>query len=479
MLFASWFGTSDVAAAYRISQSAFLVPIQGLVGDTLGGGALPLYRGSLEKNPALARAFVYATLAQGIILSAIIWAVLFFFPANIVDWMAPGVSASAQSQATVMLRVMSFAVPALILGNSFGYIDAAHGRYAALSSRTTLMNVGVIGASALAYITGNSNWLAIGTAVSYVAFLIWTAIEFANHHSAIKVSAPFRPLLLKASIALWRNTGSLMALPLIAQGNVLVERIVASRLGTAVVPGLDYARFVSETTLVLSAVPLGIVTLASQSGSSAESARNHARLVAALLLALAFPLAFFLCTNAYDIVRVLYARGAFDETSVHITGSVLAGGTLGLGCTVTAYFLVKALNSQLRNLEAVLVVAVGAVMNSAFDLVAWRWFGPVTLGLGASLNGLAMLLVCLIRLNLFADLAPLLGWLLVGCAGMVGLHYAIPDLYWPVLRLAVFAIACVPWWALLYFVSSPLRLAVEPIRRKLAGYLLRWRRKPA
>jgi putative peptidoglycan lipid II flippase len=277
---------------------------------------------------------------------------------------------------------------------------------------------------------------------------------------------------------LWRNTASLLAIPLIAQGNTLVERIVASWLGTSVVPGLDYARYISDTTLVLTAVPLGIVTLASHGGSRSEATREHSRRAASLLLLLSFPLAAFLASNAYDVVRVIYARGAFGEQSVDITGAVLAGASIGLGGTVTAYFLVKALNAQLRNLTAVSIIAAGAIVNSLFDILMWKALGPISLGLGASANGLMMLALAVIRLGLWTELAPLLGWLMCGCAGMVGLHYILPDMHWPIVRLAMFSIACAPWWVLLFLVSPPLRRAAEPVWRKLGPHLSRLKKKP-
>jgi putative peptidoglycan lipid II flippase len=228
----------------------------------------------------------------------------------------------------------------------------------------------------------------------------------------------------------------------------------------------------------LTAVPLGIVTLASHGGSRSEATREHSRRVASLLLLLSFPLAAFLASNAYDVVRVVYARGAFDEQSVNITGAVLAGASIGLGGTVTAYFLVKALNAQLRNLTAVSIIAAGAIVNSLFDVLMWKSLGPISLGLGASANGLVMLALAVTRIGLWAELAPLLGWLMCGCAGMVGLHYILPDMHWPIVRLVIFSIACLPWWALLFFASSPLREAAEPVWRKLAPYLSRLKKKP-
>ena len=52
MVFASLFGTSSVAAAYRLSQVAFTAPTHGLVLETVSGGLVPLYKRQLEEGEA-------------------------------------------------------------------------------------------------------------------------------------------------------------------------------------------------------------------------------------------------------------------------------------------------------------------------------------------------------------------------------------------------------------------------------------------
>ena len=42
IIFANWFGVGDVATAFRIAQSGFLLPTHSLIGETLSSGLLPL-----------------------------------------------------------------------------------------------------------------------------------------------------------------------------------------------------------------------------------------------------------------------------------------------------------------------------------------------------------------------------------------------------------------------------------------------------
>jgi putative peptidoglycan lipid II flippase len=182
----------------------------------------------------------------------------------------------------------------------------------------------------------------------------------------------------------------LLLLPVMMQGNTAVERIVASLLGVGVVASLDYAKMIAETGLVLIAVPVGLASLAELSRVDAEVARERLGRILTPMLLLLVPLSAFLALNCEQVVRLLYRRGAFNEESVALTQAILLGSSVGFWAWIISAVFVKALNAQMRNREAVLFMGVAFGINVTFNLCAWRYLGPITLGLGTSIYALVL-----------------------------------------------------------------------------------------
>lgn len=461
--FAAWFGTSDIAAAFRISQSAFYQPIQALTGDTLGASFLPLYNKTRGVDAETARVLAFITFSCALLIGTPIAAMLLWLPGEIVTLLAPGVPASVQAQAILMVRIMAVAAPLYILSNAIGYVEAAHGSFSAISSRPALLNIGGLVGGGLTVLTGNEAWLAWGALGIQITFFAWTAARLIKLDPTIPSRAQFRLHGKACLFALVRNSAPLLLIPLVAQIGVAIERIVASELGTPVVPALEYSRFICETALSLSAIPLSIVTLASHGGSSRDAVRDHARSTGAFLLLLAVPLSAYLEANAQGVIQVMFGHGAFDAHSVDLTAAILSAASLGLGGTVTSYFLIKALNANLRNVETVAVVALGFASNALFDILAWRHLGAATLGYGASLNGLLTFAACTTRLRLWPQFIPLLSWLAVGFGLTVAAHYLVPMPHSALAGLCLQGFCWIIVWAGVYTLSRPVRATARPL----------------
>lgn len=473
--FAAWFGTSDIAAAFRISQSAFYQPIQALTGDTLGASFLPLYNRTRGDDAETARILAFVTFSCALVIGAPIAAVLLWLPGTVVGLLAPGVPEAVQAQAVMMVRIMAVAAPLYILSNAIGYVEAAHGSFSAISSRPALLNIGGLVGGALTVMTGREAWLAWGALGVQIAFFAWTALRLLQLDPTIPSRAQFRQHGRACLRALIRNSAPLLLIPLVAQLGVAVERIVASELGTPVVPALEYSRFICETALSLSAIPLSIVTLASHGGSSREALRDHARSTGSFLLLLAVPLAAYLQANAHGVIAVMFGRGAFDARSVDLTAAILSTASLGLGGTVTSYFLIKALNANLRNVETVAVVALGFGSNALFDLLAWHQLGAATLGYGASLNGILTFAACTTRLRLWPEFLPLVAWLGGGFALTAAAGRFIPAPAAPLLGLLLQGLCWIAIWVTVYTLSAPVRITARPLVDRVVRLLRRAR----
>lgn len=467
VLFAAWFGTGDTAAAFRIAQTGYLLPTQALVGDALSAGILPLYRKLGGESKDSARMLVLVVCFYGLIFSVLVSTLLFLYAESAARFIAPGGSVSTLALASVLMKILALATPFYVLSGTISFVEASFGSYGAIAWRPILLNIGSIVGAGLAVLSGLDHWLATGILLSHIVFFIWTIFELRRLDRLL----PEAHFTFGAVIAIggmfMRNMLPLLGLPLIAQINVLVERNVSSWIGTAVIPSVDYARFVADTLVQLIAVPLGILTMAKHGGSNSNDAQAHVRDVAASIMLFAFPLSVLIGQNAEDIVRLLYARGAFSAQSVAMTADVLRWMGGALGVTITAYYLVKALNSQLRNVEALVITVLACACNMLVNVLLWRQLGAQTVGVAVASYSSILFLLCMLRLDLWRALRVHLGTVVAGCVGQFVLTFWLAGALVYPFGLLVSALMTLAWWCFLVISIASLRKAASPVLTRI------------
>src|SRR5262249_55553269 len=108
------------------------------------------------------------------------------------------------------------------------------------------------------------------------------------------------------------------------------------------------------------------------------------------------PLSVFLGVFAPDIVRLVFARGAFDETAVALTSGAMRGICWGLWAGTLGMILLRHLNNQGRNGAVALLLAAAFATAMLFNICAS--YLPVThvghailLGSAESARGVVLL----------------------------------------------------------------------------------------
>lgn len=466
ILFANWFGTGNTAAAFRIAQTGFLMPTHALVGDTLGASLLPLYQKMQRQCGEGHRVLLLVATLYGVLFSAVITTAILLYAEIIVRLIAPGASGAALEQAASLLHILALATPFYVLSSILAYLETAYGRYGAIAWRPALFNIGSTIGVMLAAFLGQEHWLATSLLLAHIAFFIGSLMMLARLDRLTPRQLPPWRAIADVGAQFLRNTAPLLGLPLLAQSNVLVERMVSSWIGTSVIPSVDYARFVADTAVQLIAVPLGVLTMSRHGGSALENMRHHVTRVASVILVLAVPLSAYIATHAVSVTRLLFARGAFDEHSVAVTSAILTWMGAALGATVLAYYLVKALNAQLRNLEALWCALIGSGVSISINLALWQVFGAATIGVAAAGGSIVMLLFAALRLQLIGSLLPFATWLALGaslvCVGgrFVGSVMAYP------LDLVVGAALAGTIWVVLFILVPSLQELLWPAIRK-------------
>lgn len=404
ILMAALFGTGTYVAAYRVAQTAMLMPIEFFLTNSLEAGFVPLYVRYAKEDPRRARAFLAVILLLFLLIAGLIFIVLYFGSSWWVKILAPGMDDIGKNLTASMIRIMAFAVPLYILGMLMAYLKMAHGKYITASLRSTIQSVGLISGSLLAVYLKDPLFLAWGFVFAYLFYLLWLLSGLRNFGSLHFRTAFSQNVARDVFTTFWRYVRPVLIIPFLIQGNIAVERIVASLIGRTAIAAVDYAKFITESGVILIAAPLGMVGLSTMSGLDSNLVRQKVGQIANIVLIFMIPVSIFLACNNIDIVHILYARGAFDQESVEVTSKILLGFSIGMWAQVLSYYFIRVLNSQLRNTEVLIYTSISILIDVGIKLLFYKNLGPMVLGLGLSVNSIVLCLFITYALNLYKEL---------------------------------------------------------------------------
>lgn len=469
IIIAALFGTGQTIGAFRIAQAGTAVPINFLTSDSLNSAFIPLYIQYKKESITKAESLFFALVGLFSFFSILITLGLWFAAGPWVTLLAPGLEQGTASLAESMIKIMGLGIPFYIISALFNFLSVANNDFSPMAARPIVQNIGLIGGALLAYITSEPLMFAWSFPASFAAFSFWNIWRTFTTKLVVLPTSFNWPECSDLLKAFWKTLRPLLLLPFFLQGNIVVERMVASLIGLAAISSLDYARFVTETMILLISVPIAFAGLSRWSGLKAEALHKHLTKILTTMLIIAIPASLFLSINASLVVHALYVRGAFDAESAKITTEILFGTTIGLWAQVIGYVLIKGLNAQLRN-RAVLWVMIAALLaNVVFNLSMYSYLGATTLGLGNSAYGLALLGGTLTALKLWREFFTCARMVALGGAGYLFLSSWLPFYtnIWISLALAI-SFAAMYWTVWISLVPS-LRNVVKGIISRKRG----------
>ena len=463
MLMAALFGTGTYVAAYRVSQIAMLMLIELFLTNSLEAGFVPLYVRYAKSDSKKAAAFLDGIILLFLLLAGIIFLFLYLGSSWWVKIVAPGMDDASKALTASMLRIMALAVPLYILGMLMAYLEMAHGRYLTASLRSTIQSVGLISGSLLAIYFKNPLFLAWGFVFAYLFYLLWLLYGL-YHLRLLRFKTSLSLDLAKETFgAFWHSVRPVLIVPLFMQGTIATERIVASLIGSRAIAAVDYAKFVTETGVILIAAPLSMVGLSTLSGLDSDLVRQKVGQIANIVLIFTIPISLFVACNNVDIVHILYARGAFDQKSVDVTAKILLGFSMGVWAHILSYYFIRILNAQLRNTQVMHYISISVLIDIGIKLTFYKSLGPMTLGLANSAYSIILFFLTVRALKIFEALKPTLSWLGLG----LGLNVIIYILITPYVnnfssttRLICLSCILFCYWALYIAIIPKLRESV-------------------
>lgn len=465
LLLASLFGTTAPVGAYRMAQTATLIPVQFFTADSLNAGFIPLYIRYARQDTAKAQRLFWALALALILISLVVAGFLFWGSGFWIGLLATGFDEKSLNMAVSFVEVMALGALFFVIGALFSYLEIANGGYTLVSLRSSVQSIGLIIGTLSAFWLKNLIFLAWGFTGAYIFYSTWAGIWlFKQGILAVPSFEDFSDAQMLLN-DLWRTLLPLLPLPILLQGTIAVERSVASLMGVSVVAALDYAKFITETGIVLLAAPLGLASLSALSGIDPDTVKERLHKLVPVMLIATIPVSAFLVLHNRLIVQILYGRGAFDAASINLTASILFGLAVGFWAQVAGYVLIKALNAQMRNREVIIYMAVALGFNCIVNVAFYKLLGPLALGLGASAYGLALFLLTARAFRIWGTIMPLLAWLAIGTGLYSLLALLLSGNGWFGLAKAFLLFSL--FWGLFIFAVPLLRSSVSPVLSRL------------
>jgi len=461
IIIAGLYGTSGPVGAYRISQSTSLIPVNFFTSDTLNSGFIPLFKRykaiSKEKAQSLFWILQFILGSLGLLISIF----LYIFASEAVTFIAPGVSIQDSALAAQFVEVMALGLPFYVLSALYANLAMANHYYFLISIRPTIQSIGMISGVLLAYWLDNLMYFAWGFSIAYIFLFVFSIFELSKRHLFW-----FSLLDIKEITAdFWKIIKPLLWLPIFLQGNIIVEKIVASYMGIETVAAVDYAKFITETGIVLLAIPIGYVGLSELSNLGRNEINTKLKKIIPLVFIVTFPISIFIFWNSEIIVSIVFERGAFDKESVNLTSLVLLGLSIGFWAQVISYVLIKALSASFRNKEVLIYMLIALSVGAVFNLSFYEQLGPITLGLGVSVYGIVLLLLTLNAYKMLYDFVSIFILMILGGVGYSLLvnQFIFDDFFGFVLSCMLFFV----YWLVFIFLIPDTRLLVTRVLLKI------------
>lgn len=338
---------------------------------------VPTYAGTLERHKAeRARRFAGGVLTLMAVVTGLFSALSIIFMPLMVDLLAPGFRDDpAKFELTVALTRIAFPyLFFIVLVTLISGVLNAHKRFAVAAFAPVLLNLSVIAALAVAYLFPNAAYAAaFGVLAAGILEFLLVAFDAQRHGvwpkpSRIVFDAETKLFLKTLGPAIIGSAGVQIAM--------FADTIIASLLPTGAVASLYYADRLYQLPVGMIGLAAGTVLLPTMSKHVAAGRfiEAHHQQNRAILLTLALSVPFFVgfLTIPSEIMKALFARGAFTDAAAREAGAVLAAYGTGLLAIVLIRPAVASFYSRNDTTTPLIASFSGIAVNVVLKVLLFR-----------------------------------------------------------------------------------------------------------
>jgi putative peptidoglycan lipid II flippase len=400
------FGTSAQLDAYRaafkVTDFLYLV----IIGGALGSSFIPVFVQAWNRDGA-ERAWKVASAVTtwALIILGAVSALLFVIAEPLTAWLwGSGFDAEGLALISQLTRLFLLSPLFLGLGGLAMAVLNARDRFTLPALAPVIYNVGImVGAIVLAPSMGvwGLAWGVIGGAALYLLIQI---------PGLVRLGMRLAPTFGSGLIEL--RTIAVHMLPRIigqsaAQASILVTALLTTKLalGHGQISGLDYAYQIMMLPFGIFSLSLSTVAFprlaALFADGEIDTLMANVRRTLGLILFLSIPSALALTILGVPVVRLLFQRASFDESSLLLTVGPLLGYATALPAFAASEILIRTFYAMQRTLAPVLIGLAQIAINLGLGLLIVQTGGTTTqLAFAFSIaNNLEALLLALVLLR--------------------------------------------------------------------------------
>ena len=363
------YGTSNIADAYIIALSIPTVLFASL-GKAISTALVPIYlkhqKDDEIKKTDISSIFLFKIFFFGLLISGVILAVIEMFPNIFVTIFASGFDVGTSNICVNILRIGAFSIFFMLLTAVCSALALTKRKYIATTLISLPLNIILI----------ISIFLSMKT--SYVVLGYGILLAFASEFIFLV------PFLFRQNIRVkpsFKKTGSSidvfkMVIPILigstmSQINHIVDKSIASSFAYGSVSALNYSSTINVAIQELLVTGLLNVMFAEYSkqliekeiGELKESTEHILKMLRVLLI----PVTIFVLFNSKPIIRILFMRGSFDESSLTMTSLALVFYSIGIYFVSFRDVVVKIFyankNAVIPGLNSIISIGINVGLN--------------------------------------------------------------------------------------------------------------------
>ncbi len=400
LLIAFLFGTSSVADAIRIAQHVFLVPLSMLSSEASSSSFIPQYRKYLKQNDKESAQSLYSLILIIFVFFSLIFTVIaLLYTEDIILLFVSDVSNEVLEYSKVIFIPMTLCTIFYTLSILFIWKLQADDNFYLLSARPIVQNLSFILFMIISSFLFMPSLIGWGFSFAYIIIVIFSLIMYRDSLKPIIKINEGRILLGN----FFKEYKYLILVVLIFQGLFVLERYFASAIGEGAIAALDYAKFAVESPHFMIGVPIATIALNYFSGSKLNEHGQVTIQLSKVLALILLPIGIMLLPFSEILMKLLYLRGEFDQTSLELTQIGFKGYILGLWAMSGSLVLQKIYNASLNSKKLIGYLLISFVISIVSNVLLINKLGLFGIGFSTSLFYATYLLLMIFGLGVFKN----------------------------------------------------------------------------
>lgn len=384
---AYFFGASSLTDAYLIAIS-IPTTIFGIIGSGILSGYIPMYnhiRGT--SNTYSAKRFTNNFISTVLIFSSLVFLLGFFFSPVLVKLFSFGFDKPTLELASFYTKISIFSIFPIILVSIFSGFLQVNNKFLVVAFISIPTNFIYIIGSYIAYKTNIFTMLVLFTclAMFFQLIFLYPFVLKNKFRFSFKVNLYDKNLhkLLMLGIPIIMGTS-------LEQINSLIDRTVASGLGSGSITILNYATKLNGAMLSLSVIAILSILYPKfsrlVSENNIEQLKEQVKYVINMIFIFAFPIMFGIITLNKEVSMFIFGRGNLDKDSVLATAKCLSAYSLCFVALCLRGLATKIFYSFKDSKTPVINSSIGIGLNIILNIILSKYFGITGIAIATSIS---------------------------------------------------------------------------------------------